>query len=54
MKAFFPHGFCPYHPSCSEYTRQAYLKDGVLIGTLKGSWRILRCNPFTKGGVDLP
>jgi uncharacterized protein len=52
LKPFFPHGFCRYHPSCSEYGRQAVLKYGVLRGSAKTLWRVLRCNPWSKGGVD--
>lgn len=54
LKALYPHGYCPYYPSCSEYTRQAIVKRGIVIGIVKGAWRILRCHPFTKGGVDHP
>jgi len=43
---------CKYIPCCSEYTRQAVEKYGVIRGLLKGFWRILRCNPFSKGGYD--
>ena len=43
---------CIYTPSCSEYTRQAVEKYGVFKGCLLGIWRILRCNPFSKGGFD--
>ena len=43
---------CKYHPTCSEYTKQALQKYGVFKGILKGMWRILRCNPFSKGGYD--
>lgn len=43
---------CKYYPSCSEYMRQAIIKYGCLIGTIKGIKRILRCNPFSKGGYD--
>ena len=39
-------------PSCSEYTKQAINNVGVLFGILCGVWRILRCNPFSKGGID--
>lgn len=45
---------CRYYPSCSEYSIQAIEKYGVLKGILKSIWRILRCNPFSKGGVDYP
>lgn len=45
-------GCCIYTPTCSEYTRQAVEKYGVVKGLIKGVWRILRCNPFAKGGED--
>ncbi len=45
-------GCCIYNPTCSEYTRQAVEKYGVIKGLMKGFWRILRCNPFAKGGDD--
>ena len=43
---------CKYYPTCSEYTKQAIEKYGALKGSLMGMWRILRCNPFSKGGYD--
>ena len=43
---------CPYIPSCSEYTLEAILKRGFFLGVCLGAWRILRCNPWTKGGFD--
>ncbi len=43
---------CRFHPSCSEYTRQAILTHGVFKGTLLGMKRILRCHPWSKGGED--
>ena len=43
---------CKYYPSCSEYTKQAIQKYGVIKGSILGIWRILRCNPFSKGGYD--
>jgi hypothetical protein len=45
---------CRYYPSCSEYTVRAVEARGVTVGLLKGAWRILRCNPFSRGGVDDP
>ena len=43
---------CRFTPSCSRYTVEAIQKHGALRGTLLGTWRILRCNPFGKGGYD--
>lgn len=43
---------CKYYPSCSEYMKQAIEKYGCVIGILKGIKRILKCNPFSKGGYD--
>ncbi len=43
---------CRFYPSCSQYTVLAIEKHGVLKGILMGSWRIMRCNPFSKGGFD--
>ncbi|MFN3598879.1 MAG: membrane protein insertion efficiency factor YidD [Aquificaceae bacterium] len=45
---------CRYYPSCSNYAIMAVGKYGAFKGTLKALWRILRCNPFSKGGVDYP
>lgn len=43
---------CLYRPTCSQYTLECINNRGVLIGILLGAWRILRCNPFSKGGID--
>lgn len=43
---------CKYYPTCSEYTRQAIEKYGALKGSFLGIKRILKCNPFSKGGYD--
>lgn len=43
---------CRFQPSCSHYTFQAIEKYGFLKGSLMGAWRVLRCNPFCKGGDD--
>ena len=45
---------CRYQPTCSAYFIEAVKKYGVLIGSAKGVWRILRCHPFNKGGYDPP
>ena len=43
---------CRFEPTCSEYTRQAVEKYGALKGTWMGFKRIMRCQPFCKGGHD--
>lgn len=43
---------CKYYPTCSEYTIQALEKYGCIKGGYYGAKRIIRCNPFTKGGYD--
>lgn len=48
----FPYGFCRFYPTCSEYSFRAIKKYGLFKGSLKAFWRILRCNPFSKGGWD--
>lgn len=52
FKHFRPLGYCCFYPSCSEYSLQAVIKYGVIRGGMKSMWRILRCNPFNKGGFD--
>lgn len=43
---------CPYFPSCSQYGLEAVEQYGAVKGGLLCIWRILRCNPFSKGGYD--
>ena len=43
---------CKYHPSCSQYAVDAIRQYGVLRGAVLAGWRILRCNPWSHGGVD--
>ena len=45
---------CRFHPTCSQYFIGAVEKYGVISGTLRGVWRILRCHPFHPGGHDPP
>lgn len=46
------HYNCKFYPSCSNYTIEAIETFGVLKGTFLGIKRILKCNPFSKGGYD--
>ena len=43
---------CPYFPTCSQYGLEAVEKYGAIKGGFMALWRILRCNPFSKGGYD--
>lgn len=43
---------CKYYPTCSTYALEAVEKYGALKGGFLSIWRILRCNPFSKGGYD--
>ncbi len=43
---------CPYYPTCSNYGLEAIQKYGAFKGGILALWRIIRCNPFSKGGYD--
>lgn len=43
---------CRFYPTCSQYSLEAFEQYGVIKGGIKSIWRILRCNPFNKGGFD--
>jgi putative membrane protein insertion efficiency factor len=43
---------CKYHPSCSHYAVAAIRRYGILRGSVLAAWRLLRCNPWSHGGVD--
>lgn len=43
---------CKYHPSCSRYAVSAIRRYGILRGSVLAAWRLLRCNPWSHGGVD--
>ncbi len=45
---------CKYYPSCSEYAKISLQKKGILKGLILSIYRIIRCNPFSSGGIDLP
>ncbi len=48
--AFAPR--CRYYPTCSEYAVQSIRELGPVRGSILAGWRLLRCNPFSHGGVD--
>jgi uncharacterized protein len=43
---------CKYHPTCSQYAIDALHEHGAARGTVLAAWRVLRCNPWSAGGVD--
>ncbi|MDD3124637.1 MAG: membrane protein insertion efficiency factor YidD [Candidatus Kapabacteria bacterium] len=43
---------CRFYPTCSEYAIEALRIHGLFRGSLLAMWRILRCNPFSRGGLD--
>jgi len=47
-----PSNTCRFYPSCSHYGYQAIYKYGVIKGSWMATWRVVRCNPFSKGGFD--
>jgi len=47
-----PAGSCKYHPSCSQYAIDAVRQKGLVRGAFLAGWRLLRCNPWSHGGVD--
>jgi len=47
-------GSCRFHPSCSDYALLAIRSNGALVGSAQAVWRIVRCGPWSKGGVDHP
>jgi uncharacterized protein len=51
LGALFP-TTCKYHPSCSQYAIDALRTKGLVRGSLLAGWRLLRCNPWSRGGFD--
>jgi putative membrane protein insertion efficiency factor len=43
---------CRYYPTCSAYGLEQFQQRGVLLGSVLTAWRIVRCNPWSQGGVD--
>jgi putative membrane protein insertion efficiency factor len=54
VSRLLPANTCKYHPSCSEYAALAIRKHGVFKGIAMAAWRLLRCNPWSMGGIDYP
>lgn len=52
LKVFYPYGFCRFTPTCSQYGKEAVEKYGVIKGVRITAWRVIRCNPWNKGGHD--
>lgn len=51
-KLFLTDACCRFRPTCSQYTYQAISRYGIILGSLKGLGRIVRCHPWSKGGDD--
>jgi putative membrane protein insertion efficiency factor len=45
-------GRCKYHPTCSQYALDVLRHYGLVRGSILAGWRLLRCNPWSRGGVD--
>jgi uncharacterized protein len=52
ISPLIPAGTCKFHPSCSQYAIDALKKYGLVRGSLKAGRRLLRCHPWSHGGVD--
>jgi len=52
FKFLHPYGYCRFKPTCSEYAISAIEKYGIIKGGIKAIWRVLKCNPWGKGGWD--
>ncbi len=48
----YPYGCCRHTPTCSEYAKQAIMRHGLWRGAVRSAGRVVRCNPFNKGGYD--
>jgi hypothetical protein len=52
LKCCFPGGYCRFSPTCSEYAKHSLQKNGLIMAVPKVIYRIFRCNPWSRGGVD--
>jgi hypothetical protein len=53
LKAKFPHGYCKFYPSCSQYSKEAFIKFGFLRGLVLSVMRVLRCHPWAEPKIDM-
>ena len=54
VSPLLPAGTCKFHPSCSHYAAESLRRYGVARGAVLAVWRLLRCHPWSGGGVDHP
>jgi len=52
ISKIYKNGYCKFTPSCSQYCYESVNKYGSVRGMMLGIWRIIRCNPLSKGGWD--
>jgi putative membrane protein insertion efficiency factor len=52
LKFLYPNGYCKFHPTCSEYSYQAFSQHGFMKASLLTVQRILHCNPWSQSGLD--
>lgn len=52
ISGLFRYPACRYHPTCSQYAHDAVGKYGIFKGGVMAIWRVLRCNPWSRGGHD--
>jgi putative membrane protein insertion efficiency factor len=53
LKGHFPHGYCKFYPTCSEYSKQSFEKFGFIKGLILTTKRVSRCHPWAEPKVDL-
>ena len=53
LKIFYPYGYCKFYPTCSEYSKQAVAKYGVIKGILMTINRLIKCHPWSQPQVNL-
>jgi putative membrane protein insertion efficiency factor len=53
LKGHFPHGYCRFYPSCSEYSKQSIIRFGLVKGFWLSAKRLLHCHPWAEPQIDL-